>query len=264
MGSAPPDTKDAPYTFITVSPESLRTVQKIAQEHHTTVMVVILSAYAEAAAETLGRKGLLASIVTSARDQPALTSMVSCITTPLPISIPHAGSGQLSKVLSEASGNLTAAMQHSIPYRLLQDAAGDKAEALPFLTLNADLDLTSADFDFQGAQPYRLDGMKIAGLYARAALIAYRRILMFFRADADGGLTGGLAWNAAFLDKEQGQRIAKRFQVWSFMLLKLASFGHVKIGSKPWSKLNTYSLFDRGCIPAAMCVCAPNCIQRLS
>lgn len=60
----------------------MHSVEQTAQDHQTTAMVVILSACAEATAETLERNGLLASIVTSARDQPALKSMVSCITFP--------------------------------------------------------------------------------------------------------------------------------------------------------------------------------------
>lgn len=212
-GPVPPNTQDAPYTLITISPETVRSLRKTAQEYQTTVTVVLLSAYAEAAAETMGKRGLLIKLVTSARDQPALTSMVSSIATGLPISIPQAGSGQLVKVLAEASENLRASMQHSIPYYLILQAAGDKAEAVPFLTLNADLDLTSETLNLQGIKVSQLDSTKVAGLYARAALAAYKRIYMFFRTNADQGLVGGLAWHPAFLDDEQGRRIANKFQV---------------------------------------------------
>lgn len=147
-----------------------------------------------------------------------------------------AGQGKLGALLEQANTQLAGAMQHSIPYQLLQEAAGDRAESLPFLTLNADLEMTKSALNLKGIKAKSLDAQRFAGLYAKSAMIAYRRVLMFFRANNDDGLTGGVAWNPAFINQTQGEYIASRIQVPSELsstMLCWHSEAHVAKGSLP-------------------------------
>lgn len=66
---------------------------------------------------SLAREGLLVKLVTSAQDQPAPITGINgqLHSHPLPVSRPEAGSGQLSRSLSQASENLPTSMQHIIP-----------------------------------------------------------------------------------------------------------------------------------------------------
>ncbi len=124
-----------------------------------------------------------------------------------------AGQGKLGALLEQANHQFAGAMQHSIPYQLLQEAAGDRAASLPFLTMNADLEMTKSALTLKSIKATPLDAQRFAGLYAKSAMIAYRRVLLFFRANQDDGLTGGLAWNPEFLDQAQGESIVSKLKV---------------------------------------------------
>ena len=78
---------------VQVPSSTMQHIRSIAQEHHTNPMIVILAAYAAAAAKAVSQEHMLVNIITSGRDHPAVTDLVSCFGQILPVSIPHAAQG---------------------------------------------------------------------------------------------------------------------------------------------------------------------------
>ncbi|KAK9835708.1 hypothetical protein WJX74_006391 [Apatococcus lobatus] len=190
----------------------MQSLQSVARARQTSTMTIVLAAFAAASAEALSRQDVLVNMVTSGRNHPALQDVVSCFAGFLPVILPQAGVHKASALLEHTASQLNTARQHSIPLRLLQDAAGDLASALPFLCLNADLDMTSSCPDFHGLHSARLDVGNIATPYASAMIVAYRRVCLFLRADADGGMFGDLAHDPKYLDAARAQLLSERFQ----------------------------------------------------
>ncbi len=214
----PPGTDDAQCTPIHISAEIVHRIRMAAQDQQTTAMTVVLAAYAAAAAEALDQPDILINIVMSERDHPGLKDIVSCMAHSLPVSIPQAAEGTLGDQIKRASMHRTTALQHSIPYLLIRKAAGDMAVSMPFLALNADLDSAFPDPDFHGLQVSRLDSSIIAGPFGVKVLrnMRHLRIVLFMRADGNGGLAGGLAWDRDFVPDAQAHSLHARFLVSEF------------------------------------------------
>lgn len=210
----PMHTPNPDSVSVQISPEVMQHARRVAQDSHTSTMTVVLAAYAAAAAEALERPDVLVNMVTSGREHPALQDVVSCLATLVPVSLPKIGlSTSPGRLLQHTASQLTEAMQHVIPHLLTLEAAGALAKALPFLCLNADLDLTNSCPQFRGLEAARLSLQGIAPLYGSSMLVGYRRICLFLRADPEGGLHGGLAFDPRCLDPLRAQRLSDRFQV---------------------------------------------------
>lgn len=152
-------------------------------------------------------------MIVSGRDHPALEIMVSCLIHNLPISLPEAGQSGSETMLKHTAERVSTAMQHSIPYWLIKECAGERMNASTFLYLNADLDMAQSCPSFHGAQASRLDLSKIAPLYGSFLLRGYRRICLFLRADAVGQIVGGLTYHPKYLTAAQADQLLQRFQV---------------------------------------------------
>ncbi|KAK9834508.1 hypothetical protein WJX74_003362 [Apatococcus lobatus] len=192
--------------------QTLQHIRSIAQEHHVPAMAVVLAAYSTAAAQVLDRKGVLVNMIVSGRDHPALETMVSCLIHNLPISLPEAGQCGSETMLKTTAARVSSAMQHSIPYGLIKECAGEHMNASTFLYLNADLDMAQSCPEFHGAQASRLDLSNIAPLYGSFLLRGYRRICLFLRADAEGHIVGGLTYHPAYLNGTQADQLLEKFQ----------------------------------------------------
>ncbi|KAK9827762.1 hypothetical protein WJX74_001347 [Apatococcus lobatus] len=191
---------------------TMQHVRSIAKEHQTSIMTIVLAAYAAASAEALSRRDVSVETVQSGRDHPALQDVVSCIAAFLPVSLPEAGVHKTSALLQHTASQLNAARRYSMPRRLLQRAAGDLASALPFLCLNADLDMTRSCPDFHGLHSARLDLRNFTTPYASAMLVGYRRICLFLRADAEGALAGSLSYDPKYLSASSAKLLSDKFQ----------------------------------------------------
>lgn len=152
-------------------------------------------------------------MIVSGRDHPALETMVSCLIHNLPISLPEAGKSSSETMLKHTGERVSTAMQHSIPYWLIKECAGDHMKASTFLYLNADLDMAQSCPPFHGAQASRLDLSNIAPLYGSFLLRGYRRVCLFLRADADGHIVGGLTYHPKYLTAAQADQLLQIFQV---------------------------------------------------
>lgn len=142
-----------------------------------------------------------------------MQDMVSSFSYLLPISLPGAGIYKSQNLLQSAASQFTEAMQHSIPRFLIQEAAGGLVKALSFLSLNVDLDLTGSCPHFHGLETSRLGLQGIAPPYGNSMLVFYIRICLFLRADSEGGLRGGLAFDPRSLDHSNAQLLSDRFTV---------------------------------------------------
>ncbi|KAK9834798.1 hypothetical protein WJX74_010932 [Apatococcus lobatus] len=190
----------------------VQSIQSIARKRQTSAMTVVLAAYAAASAEALSRHDIMVNMVTLGRDHPALQNVVSCFAALLPVSLPEAGVHKTVALLEHAASQLRASRQHNIPLGLLRDAAGALGAALPFLSLNADVDMTRSCPDFHGLESARLDLSSIAPPHASAMLVRGARISLFLRADAKAGLTGSLAYDPKHLNTASAQLLSQRFQ----------------------------------------------------
>ena len=196
-----------------VAPEVMQRVRSVAQGSNTSMMTVVLAAFGAAAAEALGLEDVLVNLSVSGRDHPAVRDVVSSFSYLLPISLPGAGLHKSQDLLQSAASQFTEAMQHSIPRFLIQEAAGDLVKALSFLSLNVDLDLTRSCPDFHGLEASRLGLQGIAPPYGNSMLVFYIRTCLFLRADAEGGLRGGLAFDPRSLEHGKAQLLSGRFNV---------------------------------------------------
>ncbi len=90
-GPSEPETALEPISIpVRVAVNGMEKMRAAAQAQKTTPLIVILAAFACAAASVLQQEHILVNMVTSGRDHPALSDVVSGFAQILPVIIPHA------------------------------------------------------------------------------------------------------------------------------------------------------------------------------
>ena len=183
-----------------IDPETAEQLRRLARSHHTTLFMILLSAFGAVLSRWAGQERLLVGTPVASRDRAEFEDMIGCFIDTVPVALDLRGDPRFEELLGRVTNSALGAFAHqAVPFgRLVSDLAQRDLSRSPLIQVL---------FALQNVPMSAFEAPGVSCELVRIGEANVQFDLTLRMLDIDGAITGWLDYDTALFDAETAGRL---------------------------------------------------------